>query len=543
MQTLLEFATEKMLTTLLVKERAKCRRRNHHEKNHTLDKVCDIEELSTRKMLSRMMPPRYAWLRPSKRKRSTLDNGAVDTSKNAEKALLLTINRDRKLRNQGGTFSYLDELDKFIDKIRKRLESSNLTFEPPKLFPILKSKEPMGDGSFLVVCRPLSTYTRLEDKIILALATRYLSCYFNRFLHENILSYRPARTFHNKTHYVTDFNDGIELIKNYRDSREHDSIYVGDCDIKKFYDIIPHQTVRDCFSRLMDQSDISPSGKKQLMNVLEAYLNSYNFYENAWVEAKTHDEAYFKVRRRLHDREKRNTYRLGWIDEVMELPEEQRRKIGIPQGGSLSLMIANVVLNDVDMALLSYPDPNRLLIRYCDDMILLHTDYNECCRLMKVYTESLRNHGLYFHNFENVCDSKCVTVGSDKAIGTTSHFWKIKSHKPFLWDDGAGNCNRYIGFLGFEIRRDGRIRLRKSNIAKFKEKLIRHFYALHRYKKNHSDEEFSEHIQHVFKTVLDGVNFYKALDLNVFKNKCQYAYMKKLVQKTAKRLHYKGDLN
>ena len=83
MQTLLDFATPKMLTCLLVKERAKCRRRNRNDKKKKhFNRECDINKLSPRKMLSRIMPPRQTWVRPSKRKR--LDNSAVDTSKNAE---------------------------------------------------------------------------------------------------------------------------------------------------------------------------------------------------------------------------------------------------------------------------------------------------------------------------------------------------------------------------------------------------------------------------------------------------------------------------
>ena len=97
--TLLEFATDNRLTILLIKERAKCRRRNRDAKKpHILDRECDLDDLSSRKMLSRLMPPRRQWVVPSKR--AKLPNGAVDTCKNAEKALLLTISRDRKLRER-----------------------------------------------------------------------------------------------------------------------------------------------------------------------------------------------------------------------------------------------------------------------------------------------------------------------------------------------------------------------------------------------------------------------------------------------------------
>ena len=97
-KTLIEFASDQMLTQLLVKERAKCLRRNRSDKNHHLDKECKLDELSTRKMLSRMMPPRYTWVRPPSSKRKKLPNSALSSRKNAEKALLLTLKRDEKER-------------------------------------------------------------------------------------------------------------------------------------------------------------------------------------------------------------------------------------------------------------------------------------------------------------------------------------------------------------------------------------------------------------------------------------------------------------
>ena len=134
--TLLEFSTNKILTALLVKERAKCRKRNNSEAHHRLDKDCPIEELTARKMLSRMMPPRYTWVRP--KKREVLHNEATDKSKNAEKALWLTIQRDRKLQTNGiASPSYLKELDAYIEKIRQRLMTGDITFASPQLMPLL----------------------------------------------------------------------------------------------------------------------------------------------------------------------------------------------------------------------------------------------------------------------------------------------------------------------------------------------------------------------------------------------------------------------
>jgi hypothetical protein len=241
---MIEFASDQMLTQLLVKERAKCLRRNRSDKYHHLDKDCKLDELSTRKMLSRMMPPRYTWVRPPSSKRKKLPNSALSSRKNAEKALLLTIKRDEKERKDNGkAFGYLDELHAYFDRIRKRLSEGQLQLKSPRLMPIFKDKEKLDDGTWKVTCRPLAVYSKLDDKIILALTSRYLARHFNRYLHEDILSYRPARTFRGEEHHVTDFNDGIRLIKAYREKHASERIYATDCDIKKFYDIIPREVV------------------------------------------------------------------------------------------------------------------------------------------------------------------------------------------------------------------------------------------------------------------------------------------------------------
>ncbi len=522
MKTLTDFASDQILTQLLVKERAKCLRRNRSDKHHRLDKSCELDELSTRKMLSRMMPPRRTWVRPSKRMK--LANNTIVTRKNAEKALLLTIKRDREKWQKGKTFGYLDELHAFINRIRKRLSEGQLQLESPHLMPIFKDKKRLNDGTWEVTCRPLSVYTKLDDKIILALTSRYLSRYFNRYLHDNILSYRPARDFQGEKHHVTDFNDGITLINDFRERHDTECIYASDCDIKKFYDIIPHEVVRGCFRRMLDASSLNEDGKGQVMRVLDAYLNSYNFYTHALKESQDHPEVFIKVRKKVKDRERKNTYLLGKVD----IPKDEYLQRGVPQGGALSLLIANIVLNDVDKVIVDHPDDNRLFIRYCDDMILLHTDCDECSRLMDLYSRSLSDHGLIYHDFEQVSGSKCCPSEGGQAIATTKHFWKIKSHLPFLWGKGEGDSNFYIGFLGYEIRRDGRMRLRKSNIERFDEKFTRLRYALHRYRKMHTEEEFLEHRKQVLDKVMEGVDVYTAFDLEQFKRNAQYRHLEKM---------------
>ena len=365
----------------------------------------------------------------------------------------------------------------------------------------------------------------LEDKIILALTSRYLTQYLDKCLHPHILSYRKARRFDDNSYRPIDFNDGIKMIMKYLDDHNENSIYAADCDIKKFYDIIDHQVVRDCFSRILCQSRIPSEGQSQVMRVMDAYLASYNFYDNVLIAAQQNPKVFSKIWRKVKDSKHQNKYEyvFGWVDELKQMKVEEQRQRGVPQGGALSLLVANIVLNDVDQAIIATEDPERLFIRYCDDMILLHTDKKQCNCLMNHYTQSLTAHKLYYHDFESYNDRK--------------GFWHIKSHRPYLWGDGdIDSSNRYIGFLGYELRRDGRLRLRKSNIEKLKERFMRQVYIHRRYVKTLEIKDAKERTQKAFDKYLDCTSVYTGFNKDQFEKGGQYAYLCQLKKKFEARL-------
>jgi hypothetical protein len=322
------------------------------------------------------------------------------------------------------------------------------------------------------------------------------------------------------------------MIMDYLNKNDDRQIYATDCDIKKFYDIIDHQVVRDCFDRILCQSHISSDGQSQVKRVLEAYLDSYNFYDNTLAVSQKDPKVFSKIWRKMKDHDHKNKYIIDWVDELNKKLNSKTlsasdlqllRQRGVPQGGALSLLIANIVLNDVDQAILQTADPNRLMIRYCDDMVLLHTDYDQCTRLMNEYTDSLTKHKLYYHEFEPYHDRKS--------------FWKVKSHRPYLWGDGdIGNSNRYIGFLGYELSRDGRLRLRKSNMQKMKEHFLRQVYIHRRYEEDPNITDAKVRTREAFDRFLDCTSVYTVFDKERFEHGSQYKYLLQLRQKIEKRL-------
>lgn len=491
MKTLLEYATDTRLTTLLIKERVKCRRKYvERAKNHVGSFVEDdgSKVLAKIDFLTTIMPCRNRWVRLKNRSKCLMADGKVDKRMMAIKSLKLTIARDRKLkadRPDAKELMYLDKLQAYIEEIRSDIASDNsLTIRRPQIKPMYKSEDVNSEGKTVVTFRPLAMYSDLKDKIILALTGKYLAGMFNWHLHDDILSYRSARNFHGKKHYMTDFNDGVRLIREYRKFHDHKPLYVADCDIKKFFDTINHDIVRNSVDRMLNSAKgFSVDGKKQVMKVLDAYLNSFNFYEDVYQQNQSDDFARFMSRkRRMPVGEE--IYQYGWISEKefiecygsKENFEKERTKIGVPQGGALSPMIADIVLNDIDKDLVTpkpFPeeDRNKFFVRFCDDMVLMHTDKEECERLIETYCKALKNHHLMYHGFTDVRDVK-------EGVKTKADFWKVKSHNTFCWGTGSKDSSEWVGFLGYEMRYDSCVRLRKSNVDKLLINLKRNYFTL-----------------------------------------------------------------
>ena len=474
-----------MIQALLVKERVKCCKknrkqndkcRNHDDKSHPkpfnysdhLDESTD--EMSIRIGIDYLMPPRGSWMRPSKKIRKDPD---YDAKAILIQSLTSTLKRDRKLYerdNYPQRLCYLQRLDEYINKIRERLRGNELHFHAPDIEYIQKKKD---DEKKVVEFRPIAIYNNLDDKIILAIVSKYLANHVNGFLHDNILSYRPKRDFNGEM-VATDFNTGIQAIGRYRAMMGESDIYVSDCDIKKFYDTINHDVVKECLDRILDKAGILGEAKRQVMMVLDAYLKSYHFYKKVYkdtragVKGKRVPEGYRSIVKWVDDADFIKCY--GSEEEFTTARDA--RKIGVPQGGALSLLIANIVLNDIDRNVIAASDNRLFFCRFCDDMVLMHPELSECTKAKEVYEKELKEHLLIYHDFTDLSTLK-------KGKRTQKKFWDVKSHSPFRCDRGPEGHN-WIGFLGYEMNRAGQIRLRMSNVQKFESHIRRKYHSLNR---------------------------------------------------------------
>lgn len=453
-----EYVTEKVVIDLIIKERVKSA-----SKGSLAEK--SVSEMQ--KEVQKMTPSRNAWRRL--RKRSRPKNASVEQL-NAD-TLRNTIYYDLKqYRNYGKQApKYLRRLLTFVAGIIRSVNSEAPLDFTGNIKVIAQFKKDQGDTA---IYRPLSVYESLEVKTLISLASAYLTVQLDNSLHEEILAYRPKRDYHGKKNYSTSGDDAIIGIKKFIDEHKGQPVYVAECDIQKFYDIINHDVVLDCFSKIAQKAQIPDY--HQVERVLKAYLDSYSFSKDIMSLNDNHD--YWISYRQLHEKHNKNknhnrkdviNYRFEWVsDDCFKTcyeNEEQlsacKHLLGIPQGGALSCIIANVVLNSVDEAVVGDMDPDRFFVRYGDDILLAHTDYDKCCSLMDAYVASLQKHHLSYHPFKSLSECK-------DGAKTLKTFWDMKSKSPFLWGPGDGNAFEWIGFVGYEIRYTGHTRLRKSTLDK-----------------------------------------------------------------------------
>lgn len=188
-------------------------------------------------------------------------------------------------------------------------------------------------------------------------------------------------------------------------------------------------------------------------------------------------------------------------------------KLGIPQGGALSGIIVNVVMRVVDRPIVSPVDKQRLFIRYCDDILLLHTDRDQCTGYLEAYYKGLIDCKLVPHPRKYVADCKT-------GAKTRSDFWRQKSKNVYLWGKGEGDASEWIAFVGYEMRRKGEIRIRKDKIdAEFK-RIASRYYDIIYSKAVTSGEPLSveqqDKLMARMDTLADHIRDYEKAGNNVF---------------------------
>lgn len=372
--------------------------------------------------LQRLFPPRRHWQRPKDRRGLRgADLNKLALLQTTRRYLNGALNTDEP---------WLPALRSFIELIRKRaLDDDSCALLSPNVHSVLKTR-----GQHIY--RPIAQFS-LEDAVLESLTARYLRQCFDEDLTDSSLAFRIGKDRPPRHH------DGIRRLNAFRSSKGNGRLWVAECDIQGFFDCVHHDVARAALHRAIERCRArGVAVDTRAVSIFEAYLHAYSFT----------DTILRSEHAKLKERDPEGYYK--WASTPLRAfyttPEAER--IGVPQGGAISCVVANLVLHDADTAVLSDPDPNREYVRYCDDMVLLHTSRRRCDEAFNRYRDALRAVKLPAH--------EPIDVGVyDKT------FWNAKSKNPYEWSERSGAVP-WLAFVGYHLHRDGHLRIRPSSLRK-----------------------------------------------------------------------------
>ena len=477
-ESLAAFATEDRIIRLIAKERgkytAKVPERTSKKKVQEGKPMENPSNPFARdnlfNELKSMTPPHRFWACPERKLPPKADRGLARWTCRKKRASIRIYQAIRKHKDRLPDEPWVQNLNAFVSSIQDIVAGrAPLTLETPRILSKYKEQDPES-GDFIY--RPICKYSDLTTKVVLALTYRYIVTCFDSYFHDNMLFMRSARRAGEDRYVVPNFLDAIDMVSDFRRTHDRENIYVGECDIQKFYDIFHHDVILASFEDLFDEAKRERSAEDAdfdpLRAVLKAYLDSFNYPHHVMDLNAKPGQWRREQNRHRNARNPEPVCRFKWVKEEalvssgcyseQELVKARDGgKLGIPQGGALSGIIVNVVMRMVDKPIVEVPDPNRLFIRYCDDILLMHTDRKRCEAYLDTYYQQLIRYKLLPHPRKDVSSFK----DGEK---TRAGFWHAKSKNVYRWGPGEGDASDWVAFVGYEMRRTGEIRIRKDKI-------------------------------------------------------------------------------
>jgi hypothetical protein len=414
---------------------------NDPKLNHHID-----EKSSEEVILYKILPHRRKWKKLGKEYRYKNKFQKINSIEYNTKCILKTVQyyqRERPLE------PFLIRLNQFINEVRKAINDPKFEFDKPKIYPKLKDKKDIS-GTRKNICRPICIFN-LKDKLIISQTNKYLLSVFDPEFYELSHAFR----FPNKDRELITHHSSVEEILKYKSSFKGNELFVAECDMSKFFDTVSHLIIHKHFWSLLDKIKKNNHNiDEKAIRIFFKYLRSYNFVRDV---LPLNDNLQYWETNKISNGE------FGWVKEdlvrLKHYNSIENARIGIPQGGAISCLIANIVLHYAD-SIMSNRYKNLLYIRFCDDMILMHPSEQVCDDAINKYKKVLLDLKLVPHEFR-----ECHT-------NTKDEFWKCKSKSPYKWSSNYREVENFpwIGFVGYEIHFDGYVRVRKSSLKKERKK-------------------------------------------------------------------------
>lgn len=423
---------------------------NYHLENNSKEhNEFEFYQKGINDKLKALLPPRRQWVKIGSKSRfkDKVTNEFLTSNDKNFYALLKTIRKHKKNKS---TEKWFINLMKFISEIQKKALSNSYSVSNPLIFPKLKEplKKSHGEKND---CRPISMFP-IEDRIILSLTNKFLTLILDKHFKDSSYAFR-SKKIDNKT---ISHHNCIRDIISYKKSNSASELFVIECDMKKFYDTVNHKIAFNLFNELITKvkKEFPQLDLNQPIHIFKSFLDCYSFNKNV-KEADKPD---------YWDSYKIPNGSFPWVDKNLSLyyTKDHNERIGVPQGGALSGLIANIYLNKADIELEKLP---VLYLRFCDDMIVIHNEKEQCEKAKNVYLNCLKELKLFPHKFK-ITDELYTCKIKDRKTNYTP-FWKGKSKGPYKWTNSFKNGDfPWIAFVGYEINFNCETRVRKKSFNK-----------------------------------------------------------------------------
>lgn len=381
-------------------------------------------------ILKQILPPRRQWISIKKEHR-TIYKSSI---KRNRLILYRTVIKTHISSDCNPKPEWYINLIRFIETVRECVgNNSNYIISKPSIRPEIKKKL-----ANYTECRPLAEYTYF-DRIIISLTAKYLTDLFDSYLvNDSSYAFRSSKSKPVKNHH-----ECITEIRNYIIDNSKREIWVSECDIKKFFDCVDHTLAVKSLQYFVEKAQINGVCCHQsAIRIFNSYLNSYNYLEDVYKK----DDAYFK-----NFRIKNGCFPLPLGDLKNKFYcHDHEIKIGVPQGGAISCLIANLLLHFADEEVLKVNDEGLRYLRFCDDMVILAESKESCVKALERYL-AITN------------DLKLLTHPPIECNQYSSQFWNAKSKFPYKLSKSS---IPWVSFVGYQIRYDGIVRIRKTSIRK-----------------------------------------------------------------------------
>jgi hypothetical protein len=469
MRKFYQYFSHEEIIRLLCKYRLKYAKQRH--KVHLLRDISlhpkTLEAFQTKGIcpseLSSILPPRRSWLRLNEKQRKFYKSSKDVAFESLRRTVLTT-----HIKVTQGAIkapAWYEKLIAFIEEIQNRINGKIVDkIKTPKIIAIQK------DHTNKYKYRPISQY-RLSDRIVIGQTARYLTELFDDQLSDSAYAFRAkvqkkkARTHH----------DCVDKILEFKFKSGSNSIWIAECDISKFFDCINHKTIESTFNDFVQNANENCDSKA--VNIFNEYLNSYAFN----IDVNPLNSSDFFKEKKLND-----AY-FEWVEEDLKNyfygETLNNERIGVPQGGALSCLIANLIMHSVDDFVLTGNYKNDICyLRFCDDMIILTNSQEDCNQALNNYMEELNRLLLLAHKPTEIF------------YYNKSFFNQTKSKSPYKWGFKKDEKEiPWISFVGYQIRWDGCIRARKKSIIKEIEKQKKEAEEVLKAIHSHDKENLNNH--------------------------------------------------